>query len=353
MIELDGSYGEGGGQILRSAIALSALAKRAIRISNIRAGRSNPGLRRQHLAGIEVIAKLTDAKVKGLEVGSTKVEFRPSEKRGGFLEYDIGTAGAISLLLQAALPVAVFAPEQVELHIRGGTDVAWSPPIDYIQNVFVPIIERMGCTIKIHQIKRGHYPKGGGKVKVIIEPVKELQPIDATNFGQVEKIEGISHCVRLPSHIAERQATSAEEILRKYGFEDITIERESYKKKSDPHLGAGTGIVIWAESDQGYRVGADALGARGKPAEKVGREAAKKLITEISSDQAVDSHLADMLVPYLALAKGTSTIGITKLTSHLETNVWVARKLLDVEVELVGKVGEPGTLRVHGIGSLP
>ncbi|MBD3405826.1 MAG: RNA 3'-terminal phosphate cyclase [Candidatus Lokiarchaeota archaeon] len=352
MIEINGSYGEGGGQILRSSVALASLTMNPVRITNIRSGRSKPGLRRQHMAGIEIISRLVDAEVKGLKVGSKTIEFVPTTRKGGLISYDIGTAGSISLLLQAVLPVAILAPERVELDLRGGTDVSWSPPINYIQHVFIPIIEKLGVEISVNQNKRGHYPKGGGVVKTTIRPVSTISPIECANFGEITEIKGISHCVRLPSHVAERQARSAKSVLLSEGFDKVSINIESYKKGQDPHLGAGSGIVLWAESDKECRIGADALGAKGKPAEKVGKEAANKLLTELSTRKAVDSHLADMLVPYLALAEGTSKVGITEITSHLETNIWVAQRILGVEIELDGKIGESGELRVHGIGPL-
>ncbi|MHA1903773.1 MAG: RNA 3'-terminal phosphate cyclase [Candidatus Thorarchaeota archaeon] len=349
MIEIDGSHGEGGGQILRTSISLSTLTLEPVRITNIRAGRPNPGLRRQHMAGIELTARLVNAKVRGLNVGSEKVEFIPKQRRGGEFAYDVGTAGSVSLVLQAALPPALLSPDRVLFKLRGGTDVSWSPPVDYMSNVFSHMLGKMGASIQITQKKRGHYPKGGGEVICIVEPIERLAPLKFTNFGNLESVDGLSHCVRLPAHVAERQASSAEEVLREKGSEIIDIKREYYPKNSDPHIGPGSGIVLWAESDNGMRVGSDSLGARGKRAEDVGSEAAYNLLSEISPDKAIDSHLSDMLVPYLALASGNSKIGITKVTSHLETNIWAARSILDVDMKLEGRIGESGLLTVKGI----
>jgi RNA 3'-phosphate cyclase len=350
MIEIDGSYGEGGGQILRTAVSLSALTMKPIRVVNIRAGRPKPGLKRQHIAGIEVTGKIVAAEIKGLEVGSTIVEFVPRERHGGAINYDVGTAGSISLVLQAALPPAVLSPEPISFQLRGGTDVKWSPPVDYMSNVFTHSLEIMGPRIEIFQKKRGHYPRGGGQVTCNVTPIDSIKSIEKVEFGNVMTVKGISHCVRLPSHIAERQAVAAEEMILQHLKIKPDIIRESFKKDNDPHFGPGTGIVIWAESNQGLRMGADSLGDRGKSAERVGSEAASRLVSEVSTGMAIDSHLCDMLIPYLAVASGNSKIGVTNVTSHLATNIWAVEHILGTKIELQGKIGEPGTVLVEGGG---
>ena len=350
MIEIDGSYGEGGGQILRTAVSLSALTMKPVRITNIRAGRPKPGLKRQHIAGIEVTGKIVDADIKGLEVGSIVVEFVPRERRGGTIFYDVGTAGSISLVLQATLPPAALSPEPISFKLRGGTDVKWSPPVDYLHNVFAHTLETLGPKIEILQKKRGHYPRGGGEVTCDVTPVSNIKPFEEIESGNLRTVEGISHCVRLPGHVAERQAATAEEMILNHLEIKSDIVRESYLKDEDPHLGPGSGIVIWAESEKGVRVGADALGERGKSAERVGSDAVSQLVTEVSAGMAVDSHLCDMLIPYLAVASGNSKIGVTRITSHLATNIWAVEHILGTRIELQGKIGEPGTVLVEGAG---
>jgi RNA 3'-phosphate cyclase len=353
MIEIDGSHGEGGGQILRTAVSLSAVTMEPVRVVNIRAGRPTPGLKNQHVAGIEVTGRLVNANIKGLRVGSTTIEFLPGERRGGRISYDIGTAGAISLVLQAVLLPAILAPSPSYIEIHGGTDVLWSPPVDYIKHIFDFMLQKMGPKIEINLHRRGHYPRGGGRVSCSVEPVDKVHSIDFVEFGEVKRVRGISHCAKLPAHVAHRQADAAESFLRDKGLEDIDIERKYWSKKEDPHLGAGSGIVIWAESDRNLRMGGDSLGKKGKPAEKVGREAARQLSDELSTGHAVDSHLCDMLVPYMAVAEGESSIGVTEVTSHLETNIWVVEKMLDIETKLEGKHGQPGKLTLKGTGISP
>jgi len=350
MIDIDGSYGEGGGQILRTSVSLSALTMKPVRITNIRAGRRNPGLRRQHMAGIELTGQLVDAYVKGLEVGSTEIEFVPRTRQSGEFSYDVGTAGSISLILQAVLPPAVLSPEPVSFRLRGGTDVAWSPPIDYIRNLFVNVLHQMGPRVEIVQHRRGHYPRGGGSVSCEIIPVKTIQPLNLVQFGELQYVNGISHCVKLPSHVADRQALSVESTLAEHDMETEHIVRESYPKNKDSHLGPGSSIVIWAESRDGIRLGADKLGERGKRAELVGAESAQHLLSELSTEMAIDSHLSDMLVPYLAIATGRSRIGVTKITSHLKTNIWVVERILGLKMVLEGRIGSPGILTSEGIG---
>ena len=348
MITIDGSMGEGGGQILRTAIALSALTLQPIRVINIRAKRSNPGLRPQHITGIKAVAALCEAEVKGLRVGSREIEFIPRRRKAGVFRFDVGTAGSVSLVLQALLPVLAFAPEPCTLHITGGTDVSWSPPIDYVRYVLVPMLERMGFGVEVAVKRRGHYPKGGGYIVCRSEPVDTiLRPVNILERGKVKVIEGISHCVRLPSHVAIRQARAAQAFLSRQGFGKVEIKTEYYEPGKDPHLGPGSGIVLWAKCEKSI-LGADALGARGKPAEKVGEEAAAKLIEELATGRAIDRHLTDMLVPFMALASGKSAISSTKLTLHAETNIMLAEIMLGVKFN-IRRVDGGAIIEVQGL----
>lgn len=348
LIEIDGSYGEGGGQILRTAISLAALTMKSVRISKIRAGRPTPGLKRQHLSGIKLTGELVDASIEGLEVGSTEISFIPNQRRSGSFSIDIGTAGSISLILQAVLPPAVLAPDPITFQIRGGTDVKWSPPVDYLHNVFSPLLRQLGSIVEIEQKKRGHYPRGGGEVLCKVNPTKELHSLNLVDFEELSSVAGVSHCVRLPSHVAERQASSAKEVIRKKLDVEASIETESYSKNEDHHLSPGSGIVLWAEDRNGTRLGSDRLGERGERAELVGEKAAQQLVDEVSRGRAIDSHLADMIVPYLAVARGESIIGISEVTSHLTTNLWTIEQILGTPIHLEGNIGESGLLKITG-----
>ncbi len=347
MIEIDGSYGEGGGQILRTAVGMAALTGKPVRIFNIRANRPNPGMSHQHYHAVKAVAEMCDAECEGLEVGSTELVFRPGRVRGGEYEIDIGTAGSVTLLLQAVKLAALAADSTVEVEVRGGTDVKWSPPVDYEIHVHAHYLKRIGCEYELEVERRGHYPRGGGIVRARIEPVDRLKPLNAVEFGELEEVRGISHCVRLPPHVAERQARAAAEVIERELGVEPDIEVETYPKHRDPHKGPGSGIVLWAEDDQGNRIGADALGEKGKPAEQVGREAAEELVERVKTGMALDENMGDQILPFLALADGESEYGVTRVDPHLTTNAWVVQKFLDVDIEVDGEEGEPAVVRVR------
>ena len=349
-VEIDGSYGEGGGQILRTAVALSALTGKPVRVYNIRAKRPNPGLQAQHLTGVKAVAMISKARVDGLRIRSTEITMYPQRITGGNFSFDVGTAGSISLVLQSVLPALAFAAAPSSLKITGGTDVAWSPPIDYMRNVFFKLLAKMGYHVDCEVKRRGHYPKGGGQVVVYTHPVEKLSPITLMDLGEVQRIQGVSHCVRLPRHVAERQASTARRVLEAEGYRDVEIAVESYPPGRDPHLGPGSGIVLWAETSTGTVIGADALGERGKPAEKVGEEAAAKLLEELRLGAAVDKHASDMLIPYMAVADGSSSIKTSELTMHTATAIHVVESFLPVKFEVEGKLGSPAVIRVNGVG---
>ncbi|RLF91489.1 RNA 3'-phosphate cyclase [Thermococci archaeon] len=341
---IDGSFGEGGGQILRTSVALSAVTGEPIKIVKIRENRPNPGLRPQHLTGIKVLADLTRAKVSGLRVGSREVEFSPN--RIGFLDdvkIDIGTAGSISLLMQSLLPALAFSEEPCSLKLIGGTDVKWSPPIDYMREVLLRLLMEMGFNFKIDIKRRGYYPKGGGIVYLRTNPVEELKEIKKEKFGTLKRIEGRSHCGRLPRHVAERQANSARDLLSERGYPDPEIEIEV----SDS-LCPGSGITIWGIGES--IIGGDSIGERGKRAEIVGKEAAKKFVSAMESGAALDEHMGDNLIPWMGLARGKSRITVSRITKHTLTNIKVTEEILGVEFKVVGKEGDAGTIEVKGMG---
>jgi len=341
-VEIDGSYGEGGGQILRTAVALSVITGKPVRIYNIRANRPNPGLRPQHLHGILALKELSNARVKGAKVSSTVLEFIPGKAEPKHIRVPIKTAGSITLVLQALLPAMAFTGGSFE--ITGGTDVPWSPPVDYLKNVTLFALEKTGIKAELEIRRRGHYPKGGGLVVGKVEPWEERKPLVALEWSRIESFRGISHATNLPAHVAERQAKSAEEKLRELYSVPVEIEREVSRS-----LGPGSGIVVWAETDK-LRLGGDALGKRGKPAEVVGREAAEELIGQLEPKKAVDRFLGDQLIPFLAFTGGE--IGVAEITNHLVTNVWVVERFLGRIFEVEGEIGEPGVVRVVGRAEL-
>ncbi len=342
-IRVDGSYGEGGGSILRYALSLSAVTLRPVEVYNIRAKRKKPGLRPQHLNAVMALAKLTDARVEGAKVGSTRVLFIPRSKRGGTFEVDIGTAGSVTLVMQALLPACLTSGSGVRFLIRGGTDVPMAPPIDYMREVFLPNIAIMGARAEIRLIKRGHYPRGGGLVELRVQP-SDLSGLDKVKRERVTLIRGRAHAVKLPKHVTRRMIKSASEILESKGFR-VDVEEDW---SQDGHLGPGAGLVLWTESEP--VIGADDLGERGKPSEVVGRNAATKLLDELDTEMAFDNHSGDMIIPYLALASGRSRIGISRLTLHAESNIWLVEKFLPVKFRVEGGLNKPSVVEVEGLG---
>ncbi len=336
MLTIDGSYGEGGGQILRTSLALATLLKIPVKITKIRANRPKPGLGYQHLACIKALQTITNAKVKGAKLGSTEIEFYPGKIRGGNFTIDIGTAGSISLVLQALSLPCSFADEEIKLTIKGGTDVAWSPPIDYVKNVTYKILGKTGFKASLKLIKRGYYPKGNGLVEVEFFPTEKLKAANIKR-GELIEIKGIAHSLNLPCHIVEREAKTAKEILPC----EIKLECKE-------NFSTGTGIILFAIFD-GSVLGASALGERGKPAEKVGREAALELKKEIESGASLDIHMADQIIPFLAIAKGNSSFTVRKITKHLETNIYIVEKILENKFK-IEKKDELYSVKIKGVG---
>ncbi|MBI2108139.1 RNA 3'-terminal phosphate cyclase [Candidatus Woesearchaeota archaeon] len=327
MIELDGSFGEGGGSLVRVALAMSAITGKAFKVDNIRKNRGQPGLKNQHLHGIKAMKELCHAEVKGDCLGSASLEFVPKGLYIRDLAIDIGTAGSITLLLQSLLPPLVFSGKRAILEIRGGTDTEWSPQFDYMKEVFVRYLENF-ADVDVNLERRGYYPKGNGRVKVVISP-KNGGKMDIRKGlifpeqGRLERIYGISHASSglKGADVAERQAAAA----------SIHVEK-SCKMKPDIRSGyydadsMGSGITLCAVFSNGNVIGADELGKRGKKSEEVGEEAALKLIREISSGAALDSHMADQALPYMALSGGI--IKTSSVSNHCRTNIYTIEKFL-------------------------
>ncbi|MBI2141797.1 RNA 3'-terminal phosphate cyclase [Candidatus Woesearchaeota archaeon] len=355
MIKLDGSYGEGGGAILRMALALSSITLQPFEIVNIRKGRPNPGLQPQHLACIKALEDLCNASSEGAEAGSATVKFFPGKAQSRTLSIDIGTAGSVTLLLQAVLLPALFAPGKVRLNLAGGTNVMRSQPAEYFSEVFLPHTARFGsCSFSL--LRRGYFPKGGGKAELEIRPLfrlgdydtfadfrkavsQQLPGINLAERGKLLKIAGISHASAdlKKAEVAERQAHSAKislsRQLLKIGIScGITIRAEYSESFS-----TGSGITLFAyfsaagkddiDAANPVILGADALGERGKKAEVVGQEAATALVREISSGACVDHYLADQLIPFMAIA-GNSRILTSEVTNHCLANMFVVEKFL-------------------------
>jgi len=329
LIEIDGSQKSGSGTILRLSIALAAILGQPLHIYNIRQNRPQPGLRPQHLEAILTAARLCDAELKGAELNSRELWFKPKKVKGGKVEAEIGTAGSIPMLLMTVLPICIFAENTVHLHVsKGGTDVQNSPTINYVRFVLLPMLKYMGLNTALTVQKYGYYPRGMGEVAISTEPCKSLKPLRLENFGKMQAVKGVSVCTFLADRrVAERQAKAANDYLKEKGCAaDIHIIND----ESNP-LQKGSSLVLWAETDTGAILGADAIGELRKSSETVGMEAAEKLYAEISTKPTVDVHLADMLIPYVALAEGSSMYFTRTISEHLETNIWLAEKITNMK----------------------
>ena len=322
-IKIDGSQGEGGGQILRTAISLSAITGKPVEVTNIRAKRANPGLRPQHMTGIRVIADLFHAKFENLKVGAEWIRFSPSDRfEGGSVKFDIGTAGSIPLILMTVVPAVSLSNNSLEIEVMGGTDVKASPTIDYVKHVVAKSYLSIGLKFLVDVVKRGYYPKGGGLVQSTIKPCKSPSTIELLATRYIEpKI--ISVCGQLPVHVAKRQISSALIALEKKD-----IQCNNYTASIETSFSPGSSILVYSVSDFGLYVGGDSIGEPGKRAEAVGTEAANRFLESKLAQATVDPFLADMLILPLALSRGRSRYRIAQVTQHLLTNLHVASEIV-------------------------
>ncbi|XP_041646700.1 RNA 3'-terminal phosphate cyclase [Cheilinus undulatus] len=325
-LQIDGSVMEGGGQILRVSAALSCITGSAIKISKIRAGRSNPGLRPQHLSGLQLVSDMCSGSLQGATIGSTDISLTPGKIRSGNHTADTETAGSVCLLLQVALPCALFADSSSQLCLKGGTNAEMAPQIDYTVKVFKPIVEKFGVSFDCDIRMRGYYPKGGGEVMVTVNPVKELQPVTMTERGNITKIYGRAFVAGvLPFKLAKDMSAAAVRTIRKE-IKELYINIQPLQEK-EKACGNGNGIIIIAESSTGCVFAGSALGKKGVYADKVGIEAAEMLLRNIRHNGCVDEFLQDQLIIFMALAKGRSRIRIGAVTLHTQTAIHVAEQL--------------------------
>jgi RNA 3'-terminal phosphate cyclase (ATP) len=360
LITIDGSYGEGGGQVLRTSLSVSALLGEAVRIENIRAKRPKPGLQAQHLTGVLATAQICNAQLRGAELSSQTLTFAPqSPPQAGDYTFDVaearkgGSAGSTSLVFQTLFLPLAFADGDSHLTIRGGTHVAWSPPFHYLRHVYLPTLARIGIEATVQINRWGWYPIGGGEIRAEVKgrevrarknttsqfaPAAEVIPftsyplasINLVERGELKRLWGISALSNLPAHIGQRQKRQAERLLRGRGF---TPEIEIVDA---PSPGQGTVVFLVAEFEN-VLAGFTSYGARGKRAEKVAEETCREFIQYYDSGQALDKHLADQLILPMSLAQGQSGFTTCEVTQHLLTNVGVVQRIMGLKAEIEGK----------------
>jgi RNA 3'-terminal phosphate cyclase (ATP) len=346
---IDGAHGEGGGQILRTALALSAVSGRPIRIQRVRAGRPTPGLAAQHLAGLRAVAAICGAAVDGDRLGAEEVGFAPAHApRAGAYLFDVaaarqgGSAGAATLVLQAVLLPLALARGDSTVAVRGGTHVPWSPSFDYAREVWLPMVGRMGVAAELELVDWGFYPVGQGEIRARVRGrgARALAPLEARRKGALEGVRGRAVAANLPAHIAQRMADRARALLAAAG---IAAEIEALRVRA---ASAGAALFLGADYD-GLKAGFDAHGRRGKPAEQVAEEAAEALLAHHRSGAAVDLHLADQLVLPAALAAGESAFTVEGASRHLRTCAWLVERFALARVEIEAVAGKPALVRVR------
>ena len=341
MIEIDGSYGEGGGQILRTALALSCLTGKAFRIFDIRKGRKKPGLMPQHLVAVRAAATVAGAGVEGDSAGSMRLCFVPGAVRSSDFQFDIGTAGSVPLVLQTVIPPLLFAEGRSTVVLTGGTHVPFSPSYHYLAEVFAPMLARLGGRIELSIDSFGFYPRGGGSVRCTVEAVKNLSPLEIAKPGRMLRVDGISAVGNLPFEIARRQRGAALAVLDEAGI------RTEIKLEEVPTPGKGTFVFLRSGTEHALS-GFTALGVLGKRAETVGEEAARELLDYHHSGAALDPHLADQIIIYLALSSGESSFTTSRITRHLLTNLWVAERFIPFRFTIEGNEGGAGKVLLYG-----
>ncbi|KAI0710375.1 RNA 3'-terminal phosphate cyclase [Cerioporus squamosus] len=360
MAELDGSTLEGGGQLLRVAVGLSALLSRPISIRNIRGNRKPPGLKYQHAAGLRLVAEVCSARLDGCNTGSTTIQLVPQSQPTTSQTYvaDPGTAGSIALLLQVSLPCLVFSPSPGSpstLVLRGGTNAAQAPQIDYTQHVFLPFLRRhFGLDPTLEIVKRGYFPKGGGEVHVSIPAVRgPLPAVTLVGRGKVKTVRGRSYVAGLPRSLADAMCAAATEVLVEAGVVDADqINVECVREKPADAVGSGSGIVLWAETEDGCVFGGSALGRKGIDPARVGREAGGELVSNLAHGGCVDEYMQDQMIIFLALAQGRSTVKTGPLTLHTRTAMWAAEQLTEAKFRVQETEGG-AVIECDGIGYVP
>lgn len=335
VLELDGAAG--GGQLLRSAVALSALTGKPFRMTNIRGARPEPGLGPQHAAAVQAAAAVCDARVEGNQVGSEKLTFWPGEPEGGKYEVDVGTAGSVTLVCSTVLPLATRLGKPLVLTVKGGTDVKWAPPADYYRHVKLPLLARFGLDAHLEVERRGFYPAGGGAVTLRLRP-SSLSTLDLQSRGEFEGVWVFSVAATdlEDADVAERQAAAAAERLAEAGLA-VRNQEATYVETGCP----GSALVVRAEYTRAL-AGFDALGERGKPSEAVAGDAVADALTFHLSKATVDEHAADQLLVFLALAGGE--VITRRMTDHVVTSL----DLLDTfRFDLEADEGGDGTVQIR------
>lgn len=347
IVHIDGSYGEGGGQIIRTSLSLAAMTGRPLEIRNIRARRTKPGLQPQHLAAVRAAAALCNAHLTGDAVGSTALTFEPQTPvMAGEYFFSIGTAGAASLVVQTVLMPLALAAGNSRVRVIGGTHVPHSPPVEYLETIYIPALRRAGLEVELGYEKAGFFPKGGGEIEVRISSGALPAPLNFTERGKLQQLNGYVVTSNLPAHVAERGTQTIEKEMKAVG------RRISIESRGKPSPGPGAAVVIAAQCENGMAA-FSAIGELRKPMEKVAVAPCRDFMKWWKSGASCDEHLADQLVLPMCFATGESRWATSEVTEHLRTVLWVVRHFLPVEANLAEHEDGSGVVRLVGIGAIP
>lgn len=341
MLTVDGGQGEGGGQVLRTVLALSAIRGVPVEIHSIRGRRERPGLQAQHLAAVTALGRICRARIEGAALNSQRLVIVPGAIQPGEYRFDVGTAGSTALVLQAILLPLALAPGPSRVTLTGGTHVPWSPPVHYVSEVLLPVLAHMGVRARCRLTRWGFYPEGGGQIVVDVEGGASLLPITRVHRGGPLRLRGVSAVAHLPRQIAERQR---EQVRRRLEAEGASADVQVVEAEA---LGAGSFLMLVAEGE-GTQAGFSALGERGKPAERVADVVVDDFLEFRKAEVGCDRHLADHLTLPMALAAGTSRLTTPRVTRHLLTTIQIAEQVLGCPAQVRGEEGSPGSATIRG-----
>ena len=343
MIDIDGAQKSGSGTIVRFAVGLATLLSEELHLTNIRAKREKPGLRPQHLKSIQAVQKICQGTLTGGEVGSSEIRFRPGgEVKGGYYEWDIGTAGSTTLLAMTLLPAACFSKGAIRFKISGGLFQDFAPSTYHMHYVFLPVLNKMGINAKLSIIRPGYVPRGGGIIEVKVEPLTEkIKPIRLPNQGEVVGIEGVALSSHLKERrVSERMVEKCNQVLKSSGYRaqiEAVYDTLAFQR--------GAALAVYAETNTGCIIGADRAGEPRRTSEDIAKYVARNLVEDLAAGATVDRYLADQLIFYAALADGVSEYRIPRLTEHVETNLWLVETILGVKTEV-----DNNLVRIQGMG---
>lgn len=323
MIEIDGSRGEGGGQMVRTTVAMSTVTGMPVHLTRIRENRPTNGLSRQHVAAVNAVAQMAGSQVEGCKIGSGDLYFVPGDDQVYNLDINISSAGSISLVLQAMLLAARNHTQKLSVDICGGTNVMWAPPIDYYQTLLFPMMRRMRIEADAKIVERGFYPQGGGRVIASLDPIGRIAPIVQESLGELIGVRGVCFCQRLSDWVPQEMIKSCKEALKPHFDVEIDLQRTEGSSQ-------GAGLVLVAEYENGM-IGSNALSSRGHPPDKCGKDAANDLLMEIESGATMDVHTADQLLPYMAMSEDVSSFSVSRISKHLLSQMDTLESFLDVK----------------------